>query len=163
MTIIIFLIIIAISVVIYYLLSQMPNNISQNDYVNLLDISLSSISISFGFFIALFTLVFGLKNNYLLSKIMGKHKLKKQFKLLNLSVITLGFIVIILSLFSLVFLFFNVISWRILKSYFICSIITLNFTFYSFLTLYLYVVVNIIFKSGDKSEMKTKKNPTLKK
>lgn len=163
MTIIIFVIITAISVLIYYSLSQISNNISKNDYVNLLDISLSSISISFGFFIALFTLVFGLRNNYLLSKIMGKHKLKNQFKLLNLSVITLGFVVIILSLFSLVFLYFDVINWMILKSYFLYSIITLNFTFYSFLILYLYVVVNIIFKSGDKNEMKTKRNPSLKK
>ncbi|MBB4832307.1 hypothetical protein HNO90_000687 [Staphylococcus hominis] len=95
------------SLLIFSLLLYINTTVCKEEQLSFLNVILSTISISLGFFGALFTFVFGLKDNKILNKVMQKEKTKKQFKTLNILIISLGFLIVFLCLFDLAIIFLN--------------------------------------------------------
>lgn len=152
-----------ISLLLFICLSMLQVPISNEEHLKIIDSILSSISISLGFFGALFTFVFGLKDNKLLNKIMLQSGAKSQFKWLNILIISTGFIIIFLSLWDLVIIFFNILCMKVMQYYLACFIFSLSSAFYGFLIIFMFVITFIIFKEDKSKQMETRKNPPLKK
>lgn len=153
------------SAFVFYFLSDLRLIIKKEDYVQIIDLILSSVSISLGFFGALFTFVFGLKDNKLLNKVMSNHETKSQFKLINLLVIIVGFSIIFSSLINLAIIYFDLNFLFFTQYYILCFIFSSCIAFYGFLIIFMVVITNIIFIDENKKrtkKMETKVNPPIK-
>lgn len=157
------MLVILLGLLIFVFLSDLKIVVAKEDYLQIIDIMLSSISISLGFFGALFTFVFGLKDNNLLNKVMLNKATKIQFKYLNILIISIGFIIIFSSLLNLSIIYFKLSLLYNLKYYLLCIIFSLCSSFYGFLIIFMVVITNIIFREDKSVKMETRKNPPLKK
>lgn len=152
-----------ISLLIFSFLLYINTTVCKEEQLSFLNVILSTISISLGFFGALFTFVFGLKDNKILNKVMHKEKTKKQFKTLNILIISLGFLIVFLCLFNLAIIFFKLNLLIKLQYFIVCLIFSLSSAFYGFLIIFMFVITNIIFKENESIKMKTRENPPIKK
>lgn len=89
-------------------------------------------------------------------------KTKSQFKWLNILVISVGFLIIFLSLLNLAIIFFELLFLYVIQYFLLCLIFSLISAFYGFLAIFMFVITNIVFKDNEKNKMKTKKNPPIK-
>nr|WP_143861258.1 hypothetical protein [Nosocomiicoccus ampullae] len=124
---------------------------------------INSISISVGFFGAIFTFIFGLKENHVIEKINNSKKLRIQFKYMNYGIIVSGFsiIVFVLVLFVLETIVLNPIDISCFVNNIFYIILSISFYFYAMFATYLYIISNIFFKK-ENDHMRTKKNPPIK-
>ncbi len=150
------------SFIIFFFLLWVNATVCKEDQLNFINIILSSISISLGFFGALFTFVFGLKDNKILNKVMQQKRTKNQFKILNILIISIGFFIVVLCLFDLAIIFFKLNLLTVLQYFIVSLIFSLSCAFYGFLIIFMFVITHIIFKENGSNRMKTRENPTIK-
>jgi hypothetical protein len=145
------------------LLQYKAPNIIENRLLDLMNMLINSISISVGFFGAIFTFMFGLKGNPIIDKIMNSKKTKLQFKYMNYAIVASGFIIIILILVLFVFGSIEVNSQTStpFNSNLVYIVLSISFYFYCMFATYLYII-SIIFFQNQSAAMPTKKNPPIK-
>ena len=160
---IIYLLILIFTIGIFILLYYKEPNIVENRLLDLLNVLINSISISVGFFGAIFTLIFSLRDNPIIDKIMNSKKTKRQFKYMNYGIVASGFIIIVLILVMFVFESIEVVSntSSLSNNTLVYFILSISFYFYCMFATYLYTISHIIFeKRAD--PMLIKKNPPIK-
>lgn len=161
---IVYFLIVIFTIGILILLYYKEPNIIENKLLDLLNVLINSISISVGFFGAIFTLIFSLKDNLIIDKIMNSKKIRKQFIYMNYGIVASGFIIIVLILVIFVFESVEIQSntSTISNSNLVYFILSFSFYFYCMFATYLYTISNIIFEKRNRP-MQTKKNPQIKR
>ena len=146
---------------IFALLLYNEPHIIEDRLFNLLDVLINAISISVGFFGAIFTLIFSLKDNPIVDKIMNSKNIKRQFKYMNYGIVISGFAIILLILVLFIFKSFKVSLLFSNYNSIVYFILCLSFYFYCMFGIYLYTISRIIFEKQS-NNMKTKTNPPIK-
>lgn len=161
---IVYFLIVIISIGIFILLYCKEPNIIESKLLDLMNVLINSISISVGFFGAIFTLIFSLKDNLIIDKIMNSQKIRRQFIYMNYGIVASGFIIIVLILiiFLLESIEVGLNTSTFSNSNLVYFILSISFYFYCMFATYLYTISNIIF-GKQTSPMQTKKNPTIKR
>lgn len=128
--------------------------------IKMIEMILGSISVSIGFFGTIFTFIFGLKDNNIFKKIMGKENSRLQFKLLNSSIIFLGFGIIIFCIITIALLYNQNSGMSRFLDILIRSIFSLLILYYLFFCTYLYIITKLVFDS--KHKLTIAKSPKIK-
>lgn len=126
----------------------------------MIEMILGSISVSIGFFGTIFTFIFGLKDNNIFKKIMGKENSRLQFKFLNGSIIFFGFGIIIFCIVTIALLYNQNSDMSSFLDILIRSIFSLLILYYLYFGTYLYIITKLVFNSKDK--LTTAKSPKIK-
>ncbi|MDW8570543.1 hypothetical protein AABD40_12520 [Staphylococcus shinii] len=130
--------------------------------IKFIEIILSSSSISIGFFGTIFTFIFGLKDNNIFRIIMKNENSKLQFKTLNVSLIFLGFGIIILCIIMIALLYNQNFDSYSFINVMVKLIFSLLVLYYLFFSTYLFIITKLVFKDENK-EIVTVESPKIKK
>lgn len=136
--------------IIILIFSSIFLNINYEGKVKIIEVILSSSSISIGFFGTIFTFVFGSKENNIYQIIMRKDKSKSQFKFLNKVVFILGFLIILLCVIMIVILYSKEINSAKLTNFFTLLIFSLQVLYFLFFSTYLFIMAKLVFQDVEK-------------
>ncbi|EGQ3654710.1 hypothetical protein [Staphylococcus pseudintermedius] len=156
---VLFVLFFIIAIVIFALSFIVDLNYEGN--IKLIEIVLSSISISIGFFGTIFTFIFGLKDNNIFKIIMKRKNSKSQFKFLNTVLIFLGFAIIILCITTIVFFYIQDFDIYYYLNVAVKLIFSLLILYYLFFGTYLFIISRLIF-NNEKNDLTTAKSPKIK-
>lgn len=128
--------------------------------IKMIEMILSSISVSTGFFGTIFTFIFGLKDNNIFKKIMEKENSRLQFKILNNAIIFLGFGIIIFCIITIALLYDQNSNMNHFLNVIIRIIFSLLILYYLYFGTYLYIITKLVF--DNKHKLTTAKSPAIK-